>query len=66
MRIDKQQLIERFLADGKLDDAERADRELPDSIDPVEHEDVLRSLGLDPGLLLTQSANLEDQYPEAD
>ncbi len=63
MRIDKQQLIERFLTAGDLDKAERADRDLPAQIDPAEHGELLRDLGLDPGLLLTQSDNLEDQYP---
>ena len=63
MHIDKQQLIERFINAGELDKAERADSELPDQIDPSEHAEVLQSLGLDAGLLLTQSDNLEDQYP---
>ena len=63
MRIDKQQLIERFLTAGELEKAEQADRDLPDQIDPVEHAETLKALGLDAGLLLTQSDNLEDQYP---
>ena len=63
MRIDKQQLIERFISAGELEKAERADSELPDQIDPAEHAQVLQELGLDAGLLLTQSDNLEDQYP---
>ena len=65
MEIDKQQLIEQFIAAGQLDVAERADRELPDMFNPAEHAETLRSLGLNAGLLLTQSDNLEDQYPEA-
>ena len=64
MEISKQQLIERFIAAGQLDLAERADRELPDMINPVEHADTLQSLGLNAGLLMTQSDNLEDQYPD--
>ena len=63
MQIDKQQLIEQFIAAGQIDVAERADRELPDVFDPAEHADTLKGLGLNAGLLLTQSANLEDQYP---
>ena len=62
MEIDKQTLIERFLAEGDIDKAERADRDLPDRIDPAVHADTLRALGMDAGLLQTQSANLEDQY----
>ena len=62
MQIDKAQLIERFIAAGDLDSAEQADRDLPDQIDPLVHGDALRALGIDPGLLLTQSDNLEDQY----
>ena len=65
MEIDKQQLIEQFIAAGQLDVAERADRELPDMVNPAEHAETLKSLGLNAGLLLTQSDNLEDQYPEA-
>ena len=65
MHIDKQQLIERFLATGDLDKAEAADLALPDQVDPAEHAEVLRGLGIDAGLLLTQSDNLEDQYPDS-
>ncbi len=65
MQIDKQQLIEQFIAAGQLDVAEQADRELPDMVDPAQHADTLKSLGLNAGLLLTQSDNLEDQFPEA-
>lgn len=64
MKIDKQQLIEQFIAAGQLDVAERADRELPDFFDPADQADTLKSLGLNAGLLMTQSDNLEDQYPE--
>jgi hypothetical protein len=64
MRIDKQQLIERLLTSGELDKAERADADLPDQIDPAEHAETLKGLGLDAGLLMTQSDNLEDQYPD--
>lgn len=62
MHIDKQQLIEQFLAAGDIDKAERADAQLPDRFDPTEHAETLHSLGLNAGLLLTQSDNLEDQY----
>ena len=62
MRIDKQQLIERLITSGDLAKAEQADRDLPDDIDPAEHVETLRALGLDAGLLMTQSDNLEDQY----
>ena len=62
MRVDKTFLIEQFIAAGDLDKAERADQ-LPDQIDPEAYAEELRALGLDPGLLLTQADNLEDQYP---
>ena len=65
MQIPKAHLIEQFLAAGDLDKADRADR-LPDQVDPMTHGDELRELGLDPGLLMTQSDNLEDQYPRGD
>jgi hypothetical protein len=63
MHIDKQQLIERLLTNGDLEKAEQADADLPDQIDPAEHAETLKALGLDAGLLMTQSDNLEDQYP---
>lgn len=62
MQIDKQQLIEQFIAAGQIDVAERADRDLPDVFDPADHAETLEALGLNAGLLLTQSDNLEDQY----
>ena len=65
MEIDKQQLIEQFIAAGQLDVAERADLELPDMVNPAEHAETLKSLGLNAGLLMTQSDNLEDQYPDS-
>lgn len=64
MYIDKQQLIERLIANGDLAKAEQADRDLPDQIDPGEHAETLKALGLDAGLLMTQSDNLEDQYSD--
>lgn len=67
MHIPKAHLIEQFIAAGELDKAEQVDRDLPDQIDPIAHADDLRALGLDAGLLMTQSDNLEDQYrPRAD
>lgn len=64
MQLDKHQLVETFIAAGELDKAERADRDLPDRFDPAEHGETLRALGIDAGLLQTQSDNLEDQYRE--
>lgn len=64
MLLDKAALVEQFLAAGDIEGAERADAELPDRIDPSEHAQTLRDLGIDPGLLLTSSANLEDQHPD--
>lgn len=64
MNMDKQQLIEQFIAAGQLDIAERADAELPDHFNPAEHAETLKGLGLNAGLLMTQSDNLEDQYDD--
>lgn len=52
MAVDKQALIERFLAEGDVEKAEKAD-ELPERIDPVEHAALLAELGVDPSLLLS-------------
>ena len=57
MELNKSELIEQFITAGELDKAERADRELPEHFNALEHADVLTSLGLDPALLLNQLRN---------
>jgi hypothetical protein len=63
MEIDRNQLVEMFLDRGELALAEQAERDLPERVDPLVHGDALRALGIDPGLLLTQSDNLESGSP---
>ena len=57
MELNKSELIEQFITAGELDKAERADRELPDHFNAVEHAETLKALGLDPALLLNQLSN---------
>jgi hypothetical protein len=59
MEIDRNQLVEMFFERGEISLAEKAERDLPERVDPLAHEDALRQLGIDPALLLTQSDNLE-------
>jgi hypothetical protein len=59
MEIDRNQLVEMFFERGEVDLAEKAERDLPERVDPLAHEVQLRELGIDPALLLTQSDNLE-------
>jgi hypothetical protein len=66
VRLDKRQLVELFLRSGRFDLAEAADQSLPALIDPREHSEALRALGIDAGLLLTSADNLEVESPGSD
>ncbi len=59
MEIDRNQLVEMFFERGEIGLAEKAERDLPERVDLLTHEDALRQLGIDPALLLTQSDNPE-------
>lgn len=48
MQTDKSQIVDLLRTRGDDAAAERADRELPDSVDIHEHSGVLGELGLDP------------------
>ena len=54
MQIDKAQIIEMLRQQGKNDQADQADQELPDQVDTDQHADLLQRFGLDPQDLLAK------------
>ena len=48
MQIDKAQIIEMLRQQGKNDQADQADQELPDQVDTDQHAGILQKFGLDP------------------
>lgn len=58
MNIDKSQIIERLKSRGDQAKADRAESELPDTVDTDQHKGLLDSLGLDVGDLVKQLPGL--------
>jgi hypothetical protein len=56
MQIDKAQIIEMLRQQGKNDQADQADQELPDQVDTDQHAGLLQRFGLDPKELLGRFA----------
>jgi hypothetical protein len=54
MQIDKAQIIEMLHQQGKNDQADQADQELPDQVDTDQHAGLLQRFGLDPKELLSR------------
>jgi hypothetical protein len=52
MEIDKDQIIELLKSRGEGDKADAAESELPGKVDPEQHADLLKKLGIDPSDLL--------------
>ena len=52
MKIDKAQVIDLLKSQGKNDDAEQAQSQLPDQVDPEQHADLLAKFGINPKDLL--------------
>ena len=52
MEIPKEQVLSLLRDRGQQDQAEQADQQLPDQVDPEQHADVLSRLGIDPQDLL--------------
>ena len=52
MEIPKEQILSLLRDRGQQDQAEQADQQLPDQVDPEQHADVLSRLGIDPQDLL--------------
>ncbi len=52
MEIPKQQVLDMIKQKGKGDQADQADKELPDKVDPERDSGLLQKFGLDPKDLL--------------
>jgi len=52
MQFDKSTILDLLRQQGKNDQADRADRELPDQVDTDQHGGLLQRFGLDPNELL--------------
>lgn len=48
MPIDKQRILDLLQEQGSTENADQADSELPDEVDPDTHAELLRKYGLDP------------------
>jgi hypothetical protein len=58
MQIDKAQITEMLRQQGKNDQADQADQELPDQVDTDQHAGLLQRFGLDPKELLGRFTSL--------
>jgi hypothetical protein len=61
MMVPKEMVVERIRAKGFRDVTERAERELPEKVDPVRHAELLRELSVDPQALVDE---FHGQSPE--
>jgi hypothetical protein len=52
MEIPKEQILQMLRDRGDNDQAQQADQQLPDRVDPDQHGDLLGRIGIDPGELL--------------
>jgi hypothetical protein len=51
MQFDKSMLIDQLKTLGRHEDAQRADKELPNTVDSEKHSDLLSRFGIDPSML---------------
>ncbi len=51
MQIDKSQILDLLRSQGKHDQAQQADGELPDQVDTDQHAGLLGKFGIDPANL---------------
>lgn len=56
MQIDKTQILELLRSRGQQDQAQQADAQLPQQVDPQEHAGLLQQFGLDPQALISAVA----------
>ena len=54
MQIDKGQILELLRSQGKQDQAQQADSELPQQVDTDQHADLLSRFGLSPQDLISR------------
>ncbi len=52
VEIPKEQILQMLRDRGDHDNAQQADQQLPDHVDPAQHGDLLNQLGVDPSELL--------------
>ncbi len=52
MEIPKEQILQMLRDRGDHDNAQQADQQLPDQVDPEQHGDLLGKLGVNPSELL--------------
>ncbi len=52
MEIPKEQILQMLRDRGDHDQAQQADQQLPDQVDPDQHGDLLGKVGIDPGDIL--------------
>ncbi|MGI8412243.1 MAG: hypothetical protein ACR2QA_07075 [Solirubrobacteraceae bacterium] len=52
MEIPKEQILQMLRDRGDHDQAQQADQQLPEKVDPEQHSDVLGKIGLDPSEIL--------------
>jgi hypothetical protein len=52
MEIPKEQILQMLRDRGNHDQAQQADQQLPDQVDPEQHAGLLGQLGIDPGEIL--------------
>jgi hypothetical protein len=52
MEIPKEQILQMPRHRGDEDKAQQADKQLPDQVDPDQHGDLLKRIGIDPGEML--------------
>lgn len=56
MQFDKSQVLGLLKSQGKTDQVDQADRELPDTVDTDQHAGLLEKLGLSPMELVSKLA----------
>jgi hypothetical protein len=59
MEIPKDQILQLLRDRGKADQADQADQQLPDHVDPEQHGDLLQKLVINPSELL---GNIGDKF----
>ena len=52
MEIPKDQILQLLRDRGDHDKADQADQQLPDQVDPEQHSDLLKKIGINPSDLL--------------